>query len=379
MKLLHIYSGNLYGGIETLLATLGRRRDLCPELEPTVALCFDGRLSRELTAAGVNVVRLPPPRASRPLSVRRARRALAATLARDSFDCVVCHAAWSQAFFGGVVRRAGLPLVFWAHDAATGKHWTERLAKRVTPDLVICNSAYTDVSLASMYPRVESVVIANPVELERVSLSADDRRTLRRSLETNESSVVIVQTSRLEAWKGHAVLIDALGRLEARKDWTCWIAGGAQRPHEIAYAAALRAQVARLGIDDRVRWLGERQDIRQLLAAADIHCQPNVGAEPFGIAFVEALASGLPVVATAAGGALDIVDDSCGRLVPPGDPSALATALSRLVDDAALRHRLADAAPARARQISDPSTQLHRLFNALSSVASKGRAVSCRV
>lgn len=378
MKVLHVYSGNLYGGIETLLVTLGRRRDLCPALEPAVALCFDGRLSRELTAAGVNVARLPAPRASRPLSVRRARRALAAILAHDSFDCVVCHAAWSQAFFGGVVRRAGVPLVFWAHDAVTGTHWTERLAKRIAPDLAICNSAYTEASLDAMYPQTRTAVIAYPVDVDRVKLSTPERHALRQSLDTTDAATVVVQTSRLEAWKGHAVLLEALGRMASRSDWTCWIAGGAQRPHEAAYVSSLRSQAQRLGIADRIRWLGERQDVRTVLAAADVHCQPNVGAEPFGIAFIEALASGLPVVATTIGAALEIVDDSCGRLVTPEDPSALAAVLTNLVDDAVLRHRLAEAAPARARHISDPSTQLRRLFDALSSVTPAGRAVSCR-
>ena len=150
MKILHVYSGNLFGGIETVLVTLAKRRAVCPALEPSVALCFDGRLSRELAATGVALHKLPAPRASQPLAVRRARRALADLVARESFDGVICHAAWSQAFFGGVVRRAGLPLVFWAHDAVTGRHWTERLAKRVVPDLAICNSAYTAAALTSM-------------------------------------------------------------------------------------------------------------------------------------------------------------------------------------------------------------------------------------
>ncbi len=368
MKILHVYSGNLFGGIETVLLTLAKHRTVCPALQSSVALCFDGRLSRELEATGVALHKLPAPRASQPLAVRRARRALADLLARESFDGVICHAAWSQAFFGGVVRRAGVPLVFWAHDAVTGRHWTERLAKRVAPDLAICNSAYTAAALTSMYPRVPAVVIANPVDVEAVALSTAERRELRRALDTTDASTVIIQTSRLEAWKGHAVLLDALGALAARSDWTCWVAGSAQRPHEAEYLASLRARAERLGIADRLRWLGERNDVRRLLAAADVHCQPNTSGEPFGIAFIEALAAGLPVVATRIGGALEIVDERCGRLVPPGDADALSTALTELIEDRPLRRRLSQAAPARARQLSDPSTQIQRLHDALSSV-----------
>ena len=70
-----------------------------------------------------------------------------------------------------------------------------------------------------------------------------------------------------------------------------------------------------LGISDRVRFAGQRDDVPGLLAAADVFCQPNTGPEPFGIAYVEALWSRLPVVATQFGGAQEIVDDSCGLLV----------------------------------------------------------------
>lgn len=365
MKVLHVYSGNLYGGIERLLVTLAKHREACPALQPGVALCFAGRLSTELAATGVAVHQLPAPRASRPLTVRRARRALAELLACTSYDCVVCHAAWSQAFFGGVVRRAGVPLVFWAHDAVTGRHWTERLAKRIAPDLAICNSAYTAGALTSLYPRVPAVVIAYPVDVDGPIRSDAARHSLRLSLDTTDASIVIVQTSRLEPWKGHALLIDALGRVGKRPDWTCWIAGGAQRPQEAEYLSALRSRADRLGIGGRLRWLGERQDVRAVLAAADIHCQPNIGAEPFGIAFVEALAAGLPVVATALGGALEVIDDRCGRLVPPSDAPALAEALSQLIDSPSLRRTLGDAGPARARELCDPATQIRRLFDAL--------------
>src|SRR6185295_17380228 len=97
----------------------------------------------ELAAAGVSVHRLPEVRTSRPLTIRRARRQLAAVLESGRFDRVVCHAPWSQALFGGVVKRAKVPLVVWAHGAAAS-HWTDRLARRGRPDLVICNSWYKD-------------------------------------------------------------------------------------------------------------------------------------------------------------------------------------------------------------------------------------------
>src|SRR5947208_3625713 len=73
MRVLHVTTGNLYGGVETCLMTLARSRGLCPEMEPSFAVCFRGRLWDELTAAGVPVYQLRPTRVSRPWTVLRAR------------------------------------------------------------------------------------------------------------------------------------------------------------------------------------------------------------------------------------------------------------------------------------------------------------------
>ena len=103
-----------------------------------------------------------------------------------------------------------------------------------------------------------------------------------------------------------------------------------------------------------ITFLGERSDVPRLMAAADIYCQPNTGPEPFGIAFVEALAAGVPVVTTAIGGAVEIVDARCGILVDAPSPVLVAEALQRLIDSPALRASLAAAGPARASRSRSP-------------------------
>ena len=102
-----------------------------------------------------------------------------------------------------------------------------------------------------------------------------------------------------------------------------------------------------------------------MLAAADIYCQPNTEPEPFGVVLVEALAAGLPVVCSRHGGALEIIDDSCGRLVPPGAPGALSEVLTSLVQDPDGRSSLSVRAPARARALCDPPTQMRRLHDVM--------------
>src|SRR5439155_7459328 len=137
MRVLHIYSGNLYGGIETLLVTLARYQHLCPAMEPEFALCFEGRLSEELRTTGATVHLLGVVRVSRPPSVWRARRRLRTLLQQTAFDMVICHSAWAHALFAQETRWAGCSLVFWLHSQAEGKHWTERWARRKPPDLAI--------------------------------------------------------------------------------------------------------------------------------------------------------------------------------------------------------------------------------------------------
>jgi glycosyltransferase involved in cell wall biosynthesis len=97
--------------------------------------------------------------------------------------------------------------------------------------------------------------------------------------------------------------------------------------------------------------------------------------EPFGIVFIEALYTGLPVVSTAQGGALEIVDPSCGRLVAPNSPDMLADTLRILVLDRSLRVELGRNAPARAKMLCDPSRVLSQLAACFASLLPEDAAL----
>jgi glycosyltransferase involved in cell wall biosynthesis len=368
MRVLHIGAGNLYGGIETLLVTLARFRDLCPSMEPEFAVSFAGRLSEELGQTGVPVHHLGPVRTRQPLSLWRGRKRLSELLRQREFDMAVCHSAWPQAICGPVVRSARLPLVAWRHDASDGRHWLERWARLAPPDLTICNSHFTRKSAERTLPVTRCEVIYYPVAAQSVTLSAPDRAALRSELGASQDTTVIIQVSRMEEWKGHALHLQALAKLSDRRDWICWIVGGAQRPHELQYLEQLRSMAANLGIADRVMFPGQRTDVPRLLAAADIFCQPNTGPEPFGIVFIEALYAGLAVVTTAIGGGAEIVNGSCGVLVAPGDENALADALDDLIESPEKRSSFVSASAAEARRLCDPATQIDKLGKILLAV-----------
>jgi glycosyltransferase involved in cell wall biosynthesis len=361
MRLLHVHSGNLYGGVETLLSTMARCRGLCAEMHPEFALCFDSRIAAELRQAGATVHILGNVRARNPVQVIRARRRLIQILRTAVFDAVICHMEWPLAIFGPAVRSVNLPLIFWMHDAVTDRNWLELWAGLSSPDLVICNSRFTAATLGRLFRGMPFETLYNPVEHCAGILEAAQREALRRGLDTASEAVVLMQASRMEPWKGHGLLLEALARLADVPQWVCWIAGGPQRREEVAYAETLRARAIELGLERRVHFLGQRSDVAQLLLAADIYCQPNLRPEPFGIAFIEAMHAGLPVVTTAAGGLLEIIDESCGVLVQPNDAASLAFRLETLIGNGELRHRLGVAGVRRAIQLCDASTQLQRL------------------
>jgi glycosyltransferase involved in cell wall biosynthesis len=376
VRILHVHSGNMFGGVETILLTLARLRNLCPAMQSDFALCYEGRLSRELRQAGAAVRLLGRVRMSRPWTVWSARRNLRKILREESFDLVICHMPWALAAFGKSVRDEGRRLGFWAHGFHSGRGWVEALAQKSKPDVVIANSAFTKTGVANLFPEVRGEVIYAPVDLQKLPDAELSRASLRRQENVAGGEVVILQVSRMESWKGHELHLEALARLESIPNWTCWIAGGPQKPDEEEYLTRLRQAAARLGIGQRVKFLGQRSDIPQLLGAADIFCQPNLGPEPFGIVFVEALWAERPVVATRIGGAVEIVDESCGLLVEPGNAAVLAESLRSLIENAELRIRLGRAGAERARRLCDGETQLRKVMDLARGTDRNRRGVS---
>lgn len=143
---------------------------------------------------------------------------------------------------------------------------------------------------------------------------------------------------RLSEWKGQHIFLEAIAAMDGAQ---AVIVGGPLFGQE-AYEARIRDQASRLGLDGRVRFLGFRSDVPELMAAMDVVAHTSIVAEPFGRVVVEAMMCGRPVVATRGGGVTEIIrDGETGLLVPPGDASALAAALGCTLSHPALAERLA--------------------------------------
>jgi glycosyltransferase involved in cell wall biosynthesis len=155
----------------------------------------------------------------------------------------------------------------------------------------------------------------------------------------------VVLPGRLTAWKGHAVLLDAIARL-GREDVMCVLVGSHQGRHD--YARGLADQAARLGISERLRLVGECDDMPAALCLSDVVVHASTRPEAFGRVVIEAQAMGCPVVASDLGGPVETVrHGDTGWRVRPNDPSALAAAIEVALDlDPAERLALAQRARA---------------------------------
>ena len=204
-------------------------------------------------------------------------------------------------------------------------------------------------------------VVANGIDLLRFGEA--DGATLRQELRAEAGRPVVACVSRLAPEKGVDVLIRAMALV--RRDALLLIAGDGPQ------LESCRALAAALGLGEQVRFLGLRDDVERVYAAADVVAVPSLWDEAFGLVVVEAMATGRPVVVTASGAMPELVGCSLpwgrrllaangdrhrlpiaqgrgGLVVPKHDEVAMAGAIGRLLDDAALRARLGQAARAHA-------------------------------
>ena len=229
-------------------------------------------------------------------------------------------------------RLLGVPVVIWSYRDVevwkTKAHWlVDRLAVRWADAITCCSDAVRQFVLARMNGQAPKFsTIHNGVDLETFNRP---RATSRAELNLREGGFVIGTVSRLdEPKKGLAVMLRALANLAGRDGLPSWqwllVGDGPARDR-------LRSLASELGLPGQVLFAGMRDDVASVLPMMDIFVCPSLY-EGFGIAIVEAMAAGRPVVASAVGGIPEIVvHEDTGFLVPPGDAAALAGALATLL------------------------------------------------
>jgi glycosyltransferase involved in cell wall biosynthesis len=188
--------------------------------------------------------------------------------------------------------------------------------------------------------------------VDRAALRAALRRPapeVRAELGLGPEDMGVLLAGHLRRWKGQHVAIEALRQLApGPRGRIRLLLAGASPPEEAAYRAALEAAVREAGLAGRVRFLGQRKDLPDLMRAADVVLHTSVRPEPFGLVVVEAMALGRPVLASRLGGPAEILSEGAGLLFDPSKPEDLARLLQQLLEQPALRARLAAGAEERA-------------------------------
>ncbi len=344
------------GGAELILLDVveGRKRS-------SVFLFEEGPLGKALAEKQLNLIISKRGRglsrfrrdsswlAAVPLASRLA--AIVAEIAHASRAHDIVYANSQKAFVlsaiaSVLVRR---PLVWHLHDIISPEHFgaiqrrTQVLLANTRATKVIVPSQAAAVAFIAAGGRRDLVeVVPNGLALPPEPSSPSE---LRQALGLPAGPLVGV-FSRLAAWKGQHVLLEALAELPGVG---CIVVGDALFGEQ-AYAARLKEMVLRLGLADRVRFLGHRSDVPRLMKAVDAMVHPSIDPEPFGRTLVEAMLACVPVIATDAGAAPDILEGGrAGTLVPPDDPQALSAAIAAvLAKPEGLKGQL-DYASARAR------------------------------
>jgi glycosyltransferase involved in cell wall biosynthesis len=271
----------------------------------------------------------------------RAVAALARGLRAFEPDLVHLHTGRATWLGGLAARRAGVPAITTRRmDRAVRPGLRTRLVYgRLVERAVAIAPAVAAALRAGGVPAEKIDTVWSAVEPARFA-AAGGATELRGELGCPADATLFLSAGALVPRKGFDVLIEAFARLSAQHA-RLWIAGaGPER-------AALEQRLSALGLGERTRLLGQREDVPRLLAACDVFVLPS-RREGLGVAALEAMAAGRPVVASRVGGLGEaVVDERTGLLVPPGDAAALAMALERLLGDAGLRARLGAAGPER--------------------------------
>jgi glycosyltransferase involved in cell wall biosynthesis len=329
------------GGAQRYVASL--LPALAPEFDVVVAAHGDGFLGEASRSAGVRYVSLRHVR--RPLDPVQDLLGLVELFRLFRRERpVVVHANSSKAGILGrlaaVAARVPVRLftvhgwAFKAHSgiAARAYLWADRLMSPLTTMTVCVAESERRAGLRAHTCRAgRTVVIHNGVEL------AQPRRLPRPT----RAPVTLVSVGRLRPPKDFTTLVRAVAALDPGSARLRIAGDGPDR-------TSLAAEIAGLGLDGSVELLGTRSDVDELLAGADLFVLSSES-EGLPMSVLEAMAAGLPVVASAVGGVPELVrDGETGTLVPPHDSAALAGAIRRLVADPALRDRLGEAGRVRA-------------------------------
>lgn len=270
------------------------------------------------------------------------------------------------------------PLVYHLHDILSLDHFSRtnrslavNLANRFA-SLVIANSKASQAAFIEAGGRPDiTEVVYNGFQPEAYLNSESQTSQVRQEVQI-DGQFLVGHFSRLSPWKGQHVLLEAL--VHCPEEVSAIFVGDALFGEQ-DYVQRLHQQVAALRLEKRVRFLGFRSDIASLMAACDLVVHTSIAPEPFGRVIIEAMLCGRPVIAAAAGGAVELVETGkTGWLIPPGEPLPLAVAITSCCNQSEHTASIAREAQSQATRrfhLTNINQQLAQLLDTVSLQKSK--------
>jgi glycosyltransferase involved in cell wall biosynthesis len=350
VRVLWLTKGLGRGGAEWLLVTTARRRDR-ERVSVRVAylLPYKTALVGELEAEAVPVVCLGYRSALDPRWLAALRR----SMIQEPVDIIHAHnpvmAVGARIVAHSLPRRLRPRVVVTDHNVWYGYKRVSRWADGLTSPLDDARLTVSEAVRASLPAPIQrrSRVVVQGIEVDQVRAQRAGRAEVRAEFGLDGSELVVGTVGNLRLQKAYPDLLAAAREVVDRLPDVRFVAVG-QGPLE----AEIRAIHHRLGLGDRFLLVGYRADAVRVMGACDVFVLASLY-EGLGVAIMEALALGLPVVATAVGGVPEVVDHGReGLLVPPGRPRELAAALLTLLTDDERRLRMAEAAAQRGALLS---------------------------
>lgn len=321
VRVLHLITGLGVGGAEVMLHKLARGSDRRAFRHEVVSMTPEGPIADRLRADGVPVRSLGMRRGVPSL---RALAALARAVRAERPDVLQGWMYHGNLLASAVGARTGVPVLWNIRSAGQGRHlvcWASRFAAG-QPELVLVNSERGLAYHAGIGYRPRGWrVVPNGFDFEEFRPDPAARAAVRAELGVAPGAPLVGMFARLDPVKDHAGFLTAAARVRAeRPDARFLLVGTDVTADNPSVAALVRAH----GLDASSHLLGRRADVARLMAACDVVVSPS-RYEGFSNVLGEALGCGVPCVVTDVGDSAAIVGDA-GRVVPPGDPEALARA-----------------------------------------------------
>jgi glycosyltransferase involved in cell wall biosynthesis len=240
-------------------------------------------------------------------------------------DVDVVHTNSLHSLFGWAVAwLARRPHVWHAREIVVQSRLALRVERLLARRFAVRVVAVSDAVAAQLDPANVVVILDEP---DPARFRPDRAGRFRSRVGLGDHTSVVGSVARIDVWKGFDVLLDAWTKIRTSRPDAHLLVAGAAVGGKDEYAAGLARRAAQLG---GVSWLGPRRDVAELMADLDAFVQVSTEPEPYGLVLVEALACGVPVVGGDRGGPVEIFEGlppEAGRLVPAGDPDALADAV----------------------------------------------------